>query len=67
MTSELAWIDALRQAVEMPHTVHDRLYWNGEMFCWSRSVFIKPDSGWMLVCLPMFLLEQVEEESVCAA
>ena len=68
MSADITWIEALRAAVEIPHMPEDRLYFNGEMFCWCRPRFIRPDSGWMLVgFIPANLLEQYDEESVCAA
>ena len=67
MSRESAWIEDLRQAMEIQHLPEDRLYWNGEMFCWCRPRFIRRDSGWVLVFIPPYLLEQFDEESVCAA
>lgn len=57
------WLAAIRTALSIPHPVTDRLHFNGSELQWLP----KRMPGWFPVAVPVKLLIEAEEETVCAA
>lgn len=57
------WISQIRTALAIPHQITDRLHFNGREFRWLP----KRLPGWFSVAVPVRLLVEAEEDSVCAA
>lgn len=57
------WISAIRTALYLPHTVTDRLYFNGRELKWLPRRL----AGWFPVAVRVQFLQEAEEETVCAA
>jgi hypothetical protein len=58
-----SWINAIRSALAIPHNTTDRLHFNGRELKWLP----KRMPGWFPIAVPVKLLVEAEEESVCAA
>lgn len=57
------WISAIRSALGLPHEISDRLHFNGRELKWLP----RRTPGWFPVAVPVKLLVEAEEETICAA